>query len=362
MKAAVLNQRDGRFDVEDIDISAPISREVSVDVRAAGLCHSDLHFARNDFGTPIPAVFGHEVAGVVSALGPDVSEFEVGDHVVGCILQWCGRCVPCRAGRTYQCRDRSVTLRDPAQGHRLTRRGEPIHAMFGTAGFAEATLIHENQLAKVPKDLPFPQAAILGCGTVTGVGAAINTAAVRPGDAIAVIGVGGVGLNVLSGARLAGATQLIAVDLHPAKLELAKRFGATDVIDASKTDPVEIVRALSGGGVHHAFEVVGTQRTALQALEMLADGGGAYLIGVQAPGSSITVDIMAGLISTQRKLQGVYFGNTNLKTDIPLYADLYLQGRLNLDDLISREIDLTEINEAYGDLEDGEIARAVIRF
>lgn len=360
MKAAVLNALDGTFNVEEIQRSNPVGREVLVDVKASGLCHSDLHMAENDFGTPLPAVLGHEVAGIVQEVGPDVTEFAVGDHVVASLVQFCGHCESCLSGRTYQCQHPEETLRAATIDPRLSKDGKPVTQAFGTGGFAEQAVVHENQLVKVPDAVPFPQAAILGCGTVTGAGAAINTADVQPGDTVAVIGVGGVGLNVISGARLAGAARIIAIDLQPQKLELAKRFGATDVINSGDVDAVAAVLELTGGGVNHAFEVIGLKVTSKQAIGMTKVGGGAYLIGVHKPGSTIDVDVLGELLVSQRRIQGVYMGSTNIKHDIPMYANLYLQGRFNLDDLISKEIDISEINDAYAELKNGAIARSVI--
>jgi len=360
MKAAVLNEINGKFEIEDIEIDTPKKREVLVAVKASGLCHSDLHMSEGDFGVPLPAVFGHELAGIVEAIGPDVREFKVGDHVVASLVQYCGHCEACLDGRTYQCAHPAETLRDTADGQRLTRNGKPVTAVFGTAAFAEYSLVHENQLVKVPDALPFPQASILGCGCVTGAGAAINTANVRPGDTVAVIGVGGVGLNVISGARLAGAARIIAIDMQPAKEKLARQFGATDFIDAGKGDAVELVRALTKGGVDHAFEVIGLKATSHQAIKMARLGGGAYLIGLHKVGATIEVDVLDDLITRQVIVRGVYMGSSNIKHDIPMYAELYLQGRFNLDDLISKEIKLSEINVAYEELKKGEIARSVI--
>ncbi len=360
MKAAVLNKIDATFDIEDIQIDKPKGREVLVEIKASGLCHSDLHMAENDFGVPLPAVFGHELAGIVKEVGPDVREFKVGDHVVGSLIQYCGHCEACLDGRTYQCEHPNETMRSPDEGQRLTRDGQPLTPVFGTSAFAEYSLVHENQLAKVPDEIPFPQASILGCGCVTGAGAAINTAAVKPGDTVAVIGVGGVGLNVISGAKLAGAARIVAVDMQPAKEELARKFGATDFISAGEGDAVEAVRALTGGGVDHAFEVIGLKSTSEQSIKMARKGGGAYLIGIHKPGAPINVDVLIDLIVNQVSVKGVYMGSTNIKHDIPMYANLYLQGRFNLDDLISKEINIAEINDAYQELKKGMIARSVI--
>jgi S-(hydroxymethyl)glutathione dehydrogenase/alcohol dehydrogenase len=360
MKAAVLNELNGIFEIEEVQIGKPIGREVLVEVKASGLCHSDLHMSEHDFGVPLPAVFGHELAGIVKEIGPDVREFAVGDHVVGSLIQYCGHCEACLDGRTYQCANPNETLRKAEDGQRLTRDGKPVTAVFGTSGFAELSLVHENQLAKVPDEIPFPQASILGCGCVTGAGAAINTANVRPGDTVAVIGVGGVGLNVVSGARLAGASRIIAIDMNAGKEKLARQFGATDFIDASKGDALEILRNLTDGGVNHAFEVIGLKATSQQAIKMARLGGGAYLIGLHKVGSSIEVDVLSDLIVRQVSVRGVYMGSSNIKHDIPMYARLYLQGRFNLDDLISKEIKLSEINDAYRELKTGAIARSVI--
>ncbi|MEN5282489.1 Zn-dependent alcohol dehydrogenase [Serratia marcescens] len=360
MKAAVLNASNGIFTVENIQIDKPIGREVLVEVKASGLCHSDLHMAESDFGVPLPAVFGHELAGVVKDIGPDVREFKIGDHVVGSLIQYCGHCEACIDGRTYQCEHPEETLRHESDGQRLSRDGQPVTPVFGTSAFAEFTLVHENQLVKVPDELPFPQAAILGCGCVTGAGAAINTANVKAGDTVAVIGVGGVGLNVISGARLAGASRIIAIDMQPAKEALASKFGATDFINAGDGEAVEQVRALTAGGVNHAFEVIGLKSTSEQAIKMVRKGGGAFLIGVHKPGSTINVEVLNDLLLNQVSVTGVYMGSTNIKHDIPMYANLYLQGRFNLDDLISKEINIAEINDAYEALKSGTIARSII--
>lgn len=361
MKAAVLNANEGRFDIEEVSIDVPKGREVLVDVKACGLCHSDLHLAEANFGTPLPAVLGHELAGVVVQVGPDVRELKVGDHVVGSLIQFCGHCVACLSGRTYQCENPHETMRPAADGFRLTRTsdGKPVYTGFGTAAFAEQTLVHENQLVKVPDAVPFPQASILGCGVITGAGAAINSADMRPGETAVVIGVGGVGLNVIAGAKLAGAHRIIAIDAQPQKEELARKFGATDFINAKDGDAVAAVKALLPKGSDHVFEVIGLVPTTEQAIQMARSGGSVYLIGLHRPGQTFAVP---GLDVTIRQidLKGVFMGSSNIKRDIPMFADLYLQGRFNLDDLVSREVNISEINEAYEDLKHGAIARSVI--
>ena len=360
MKAAVLNALDGTFQIETIEISEPEGHEVLVEVKASGLCHSDLHVAQRYMGLPLPAVLGHEVAGVVKAIGPDVREFMIGDHVVGSLIQFCGHCVECLGGHTYRCSHPEETQRGAGSHPRLTRNGEPVTQGAGTGAFAEFALVHQNQLVKIPEELPFPQASLLGCGTITGAGAALNTAGVRPGETVAVLGIGGVGLNVISGAALAGASRIVAIDTQPKKEQLARKFGATDFIDASAGDSVAALRALVPNGVDHAFEVVGIKATSEQIIKMVRKGGGAYMIGMHPHDKPIDVNVMVDLIVNQISVKGVYMGSTNIKHDIPMYAQLYMQGKLNLDDLISREINISEINEAYKELTGGAIARSVI--
>jgi S-(hydroxymethyl)glutathione dehydrogenase/alcohol dehydrogenase len=360
MKAAVLHAFDGTFDVEDVELAAPIRHEVVVDVKASGLCHSDLHMAQNNFGAPLPQVLGHEVAGIVAEVGPDVTEFAVGDRVVGSLIQVCGHCAACRAGRPYQCRHPEETLRGPGEPPRITAGGQPVVQMFGMGGFAERALIHENQLAKLPDDVPWPQAAILGCGVITGAGAAINTAGVKPGDTVAVVGLGGVGLNVINGARLAGAERIIGVDRQTAKFPLATKFGATDTVDSGACDAAAAIREMTDGGVDVAFEVIGLAETTKIAVQATRTGGGIYLIGIWKPGTKLELDPLGDLLMQQKRVQGVMMGSTDIRHDIPMYARLYLAGRFDLDDLISREISLAGINDAYAELEKGEIARSVI--
>ncbi|MDP9984585.1 S-(hydroxymethyl)glutathione dehydrogenase/alcohol dehydrogenase [Pseudarthrobacter oxydans] len=358
MKAAVINEINGRFDVEEVSIGDPVGREVLVQVKAAGLCHSDLLVASIDRGRPLPMVVGHEMAGIVAAVGPDVRDLAVGDHVVGSEVKFCGHCEECLAGHSYRCVNPGEISRPRAAGSKLRRSSGDVHA-FGVAAFAEYTICHANSLVRIPRELPFPQAAVLSCAAITGVGAALNTAKVQPGDTVAVIGLGGIGLNILSGARIAGATTIIGVDVHPAKLELATRFGATHVANSSTEDAVARVREISGRGVHHSFEAIGLGATQAQAIEMTRVGGGAYFIGIPQ-GAPLEVDVLRSLIASQRRIQGVYMGSSNIRRDIPMYAELYLQGRLNLDDLVAQEIPLEGINDAYRLQESGAIARSVI--
>ncbi|MCU1482996.1 MAG: alcohol dehydrogenase [Subtercola sp.] len=362
MKAAVIEQIGQPFVVrDDYELDSPIGREILVDVKASGLCHSDIYVATKELGMPLPLVLGHEVSGVVTEIGPDVTEFRVGDHVVACLAGFCGHCDRCLDGKPNLCRNYPIgTQRKPGEKPRVSLGGQALYQFSEIAGFAEQVLLHENNAVVVPDAVPFPQAALLGCGVTTGAGAAINSAGVRVGDNVAVIGCGGVGLNTLQGAALAGARTIIAIDLQPSKLELAKKFGATHTINPAEVDPVEAVKEITGGGADHAFEVIGgLKKTLEQAIAMLATGGTAYFIGAQPPEATLEIH-PDFFLTNKRGLRGVYMGGTNFKRDIPMYAQLYLQGRFNLDDLLSNEISIDEVNEAYKELEKGGIARSVI--
>jgi len=358
MKALVVNALSRGFDFEDVQIAAPIGREVLVNVQASGLCHTDLLFATHNI-VPMPAVLGHEVAGIVAAVGPDVAQFHVGDHVVGSLAQVCGACDRCLSGRSFQCKHPESTVRRPTDAPRLSRNGIGLFQGFGLGGFAEQALIHENQLALVPKELPFAQAALLGCGVVTGAGSVLNTANVSAGDTVVIFGAGGVGLNAVSGARIAGASSIVVIDIQEKRLEEARRFGATDVVDSTKTKPVEAVRDLLPEGPDHVFDFVGQKSVAEQGLAMLGVGGGLYLVGVDKPEVTLDLNIFDA-IGGQKRVKGVNFGSTNAKRDIPMYAELYLQGRMNLDDLVSKKISLRDVNDGYAALKDGLLNRVVV--
>jgi len=358
MKALVVNALGRGFDLEDVDIAAPMGREVLIDVQASGLCHTDLLFATHDI-VPTPAVLGHEVSGIVAEVGPDVTQFRIGEHVVGSLTQSCGTCARCVSGRSFQCQSPDATLRRPSEAPRLSRRGVGLFQGLGLGGFAERALVHENQLAALPRDMPFAQAALLGCGVVTGAGAVLNTAKVSAGDSVVIFGTGGVGLNAVSGARIAGASRIVVVDIQPQRLEAAEKFGATDVINSTKTDPVQAVRDLLAGGADHVFDFVGLKTVAEQGVAMLAVGGGLCLVGVTRPEVNVELNIFDA-IGGQKRIQGVNFGSTNFKRDIPMYAGLYLQGRMNLDDLVSRRIALPEVNDGYAALKDGSLNRVVV--
>ncbi|MFV0374727.1 zinc-binding dehydrogenase [Microbacterium sp.] len=345
--------------MEDLSPGEPRGREVLVEVKAAGLCHSDMNVATIDRGRTLPLIAGHEMAGVVRAVGAEVRNLRVGDHVVGTEVRLCGECEECVAGAPFRCLAPESLERGADEPPRFTRGGDRV-ATLGISAFAEVSIAHENQLVRIPREVPFPQASIISCAVSTGVGAVLNAARVRPGETVAVIGLGGVGLNIVQGARLAGAERIIGVDVSADKLDFARRFGATDVVDAQSEDVVERVRELSGRGVHHAFECSGARAPLDQALLLPRKGGTTYLIGIPRDPRPLEIQPLPTLIGAQRSVTGVYMGSTDPRRDIPLLCEFYLQGRLNLDDLVAREIDICQINEAYADQAAGALARTVI--
>ncbi|WP_226948584.1 Zn-dependent alcohol dehydrogenase [Rhizorhabdus wittichii] len=345
--------------IEDVDLDGPRPDEVRIRVAASGLCHSDYHFIVGDMPHPLPVVLGHEASGIVEAVGENVRHVKVGDAVVSCISTYCGECTQCQTGHNYRCDDKPA--RAPAIGEaRLSQAGKPVHQFGQLGGFAEEMLIHAHSVSRIPEDMPLDVACLLGCAVLTGVGAAIERAKVRPGDMVAVIGCGGVGLNVIQGARLAGASRIIAVDLNPAKLELAKVFGATDLV-AGGDGVVEQVRELTKGGVDYAFEVIGLAPTVRQAFMMLRKGGAAVMVGVPKFGSDISIPAMP-FLQQEVSLISSMMGSVPFQVAIPRYAQLYLEGRLNLDSLVSQRIALTDINKGYEQLAAGSVARSVITF
>jgi len=290
----------------------------------------------------------------------------VGDHVVGAALQPCGECSGCLRGKLWACRNPGALDRQPTDEPRLRDEQGSIAQLQGLGGFAEQALIHENQLVAINRAMPFEQASVIGCAVATGGGAVFNVAQVQPGDTVAVFGCGGVGLNAIQAAALAGATRIIGIDIQGDKLKLAKRFGATDVVDSSVTDVVETVRELTGGdGVQHAFVMVGVTAVADSAVQILDFDGTVYLVGAAGTGAELPLRISptdTPFLPYQQGVRGSWLGSSNFYHDIPMYVELYLAGRLNLDDLVSQTISLDEINEACEALERGGIARSVIVF
>jgi len=360
MRAAVLMKTGEPLEFLEVDLDEPQGAEVVVEVRASGICHSDIA-ACTVVEHPDPLIPGHEVAGVVTAIGPDVRSVKVGDHVVACEIRSCGHCDDCIRGRSYMCTRVEETERPESAAPRASMSGRTVTAFSHIGGFAPAIMLHENNLVVIADDIPFDIAAVMGCGVVTGAGAAINAAEVRVGDTVAVIGCGGVGLSVIAGAAIAGARRVIAIDVVPEKLELARAFGATDVIDARAVDPVEAVRALTDGvGVLHAFECVGGKATAFQALELTRAVGHTHLIGIQPPDRVFELRPFSDLLMPKKNIRTVYMGSSTFRYDIPLYLDFWRQGRFPLDLLVGRRISLSEVNDAFAAVGNDGVARTVI--
>jgi S-(hydroxymethyl)glutathione dehydrogenase/alcohol dehydrogenase len=360
MRAALLREIPGKLEIDEVEIGSPGPREVLIRTAAAGLCHSDLHFMEGKYPYMTPAVLGHESAGVVEAVGDQVTYVKPGDHVITCLSVYCGNCEPCLTGHLSLCGDKAATQRAVDDPPRLTHAGGPAFPLLDMGSFAEQMLIHEHGLVKIDPEMPLDRAALIGCGVTTGVGAVFNTARVEPGSTVAVIGCGGVGLNCIQGAAIAGAAKVIAVDMNPSKLELAKQFGATDVVDASAGDPIGAVQELTGGGVHYSFEAIGLKDTAEQAFGMLRSGGACTVIGMIPIGQN--VEIPGWQLLGEKKLQGSNMGSNRFRVDMPRYIQLYLDGRLKLDELVSRRISLDEVNDGFDAMKAGEVARSVIVF
>ena len=359
MKAAVLREINKPLEIEDVQHGKPGPREVLIRTAAAGVCHSDLHFQDGSYPYMLPAILGHESAGIVEAVGADVTYVKPGDHVITCLSAFCGHCEPCLTGRMSLCGEPELQ-RGESEPSRLAKGDENIAQFLNLSSFAEYMLVHEHTVAKIREDMPLDIAALIGCGVTTGVGAVIHTAKVEAGSTVAVIGCGGVGLSAINGAALAGASRIIAVDMVPSKLELARKFGATDFVNAGECDPVEAIRELTSGGVHYSFEAIGLAATAQQAFKMLRFGGTATIIGMIPVGTM--VELHGPEFLMERKMQGSNMGSNRFRVDMPRFVELYLQGRLHLDDLISKRIRLEDINQGMDDLRTGEVARSVIMF
>jgi S-(hydroxymethyl)glutathione dehydrogenase/alcohol dehydrogenase len=359
-RAAVLHAYASPLVIESLELRDPRPDEVLVRLAASGVCHSDLSVQRGLLRVPPPCVLGHEGAGVIEAVGERVRSLAPGEHVVLSWIDRCGTCVYCEAGRPHLC---DKTMVDAASGRDdAFRRGDTVVGrMAGVGSFAERTLVPASAAVKIPGDVPLDRACLVGCGVMTGVGAAINTADIRPGQQVAVFGCGGVGLNVIQGAALRGAGRIVAVDREPRKLALAERFGATDVVAADgQTDVPAVVRETTGGlGADWSFEVIGLPDVMLQAYHATRRGGTIVIVGMTALDQ--TVPIPTGLLVLEEKrVVGSLYGSANPQRDMPVLVDLYVRGRLNLDDLVSRRIGLDEVNEALAAMERGDVARSVI--
>ena len=358
MKAAIFHGPNQPLTIEQVEIDSPGPHEVKVRTMASGVCHSDLHFVDGLYPYPAPAILGHEAAGIVEEVGDQVEYVKPGDHVIACLSVFCGHCENCLSGKPNLCQSK------PGRGFAgkpyFTMNGAPVFQFLSVSSYAEQMLLHENAIVKIREDIPFEQAALIGCGVTTGVGAALNTAKVEPGSSVAVWGAGGVGLAAIQGARIAGARQIIAVDMVESKLATAKQLGATHIVDASSGDPVKAVMDLTGGGAEYTFEAIGNKRAAEQCFEALAPGGTATIIGMIPVGQKIELDGPAFL--SEKRIQGSNMGSNRFRKDMPRYLDFYLQGRLKLDEMITRKGKLEDVNEAFRAMKAGEVARTVLTF
>ncbi len=363
-RAAVFVEVGAPLSIEEVDVSDPLSGEILVRTAACGVCHSDLHFMQGSLVGPVPTIPGHEPAGIVESVGPGVKSVEPGDHVIACTSIFCGQCVQCLQGRPHLCTDRRASRRSKGDPPRLAWKGQELKQFADLSGFSEYMLVHERAVVKVDDDVGLDRAALIGCGVTTGVGAALNTAQVRPGSSVAVFGAGGVGCSIIQGARIAGARQIRTIDIRPSKLETAEHFGATDTIltgnDAPDTDPVRVIKKLSRGGVDYAFDAVGNAGLAANCLYSLSPRGKAVIVGAIPQGRKLELD--PGHFYVEKALTGSLMGSNRFKIDALEYVDLYRQGKLDLDSMVSERLPLEDINDAFAAMEAGEVTRSVITF
>ena len=361
VKGACMYAFNEPLKVESFTLKAPREDEVSVKVVASGVCHSDLSVLQAKLPMPPPCILGHEGAGIVEEVGKGVKHLKAGDHVVLAWVQPCGRCHFCVHAKPHLC---EAGLQSAMAGEDFVfeKDGMPIGRMAGVGSFADHTLVRASAAIKIPDDVPLDRACLVGCGVMTGVGAAINTAKVAPGDTVAVFGCGGVGLNVIQGAALCGASRIIAVDLVDSKLKLATQFGATDLVNGKEVDAPSAIRDLTDGlGVDWAFEVIGAPAVIAQAYMALKRGGKVVVVGVPGFGQDITIPGFS-LPLEEKGVIGSLYGSANLRRDMLKLIDLYMRKRLKIDELISRTIKLEDVNAAFEAMEKGEVARSVIRF
>lgn len=360
MKAAILYASPGSLTIEDVWIDKPAPSEVLVQVGATGLCHSDLHYLENKYPMSNPIILGHEAAGIVEAVGQQVSYVKPGDHVIAFSRASCGRCEWCLSDRPTLCLQGGLARNTNESPRVRVKDGRSAIQFTGLGTFAEQMLVHQNSLVKIDSDIPFDRAALVGCAVPAGVGAVLRTAKVRTGATVAVIGCGGIGLNAIQGAVLAGASRIIAIDVVDGKLEMAREFGATDAINNREGDASAQVSELlpDAGGVDYTFEALGLRQTYELAFGLLRRGGTATMIGV----GNETFELPMAKFLDERKVQGSVMGSVKFREDLPYFLGLYTAGRLKLDELVSRRIPLAEINEGYAAISDGSIARSVVVF
>lgn len=365
-KAAVAKAVDAPLEILDVDLAGPKAGEIRVQLGASGVCHSDLSVVNGTLPIGLPAVLGHEGAGTITELGEGVDHLSVGDHIVISWVPQCGTCFFCERDQGELCEVGSVASMSGGlldMTSRFSLDGQPLMVMAASGTFSEETVIPAIGAVKIPNDVPLTDAALIGCGVLTGFGAAVNTASIRKGDTVAVVGCGGVGLNVIQGAKHAGAERIVAVDMVDGKLETAKKFGATDTVNAGDGNAVATVMELSGGrGADVAFEVIGLGPTIEQTFQMTRRGGQAIIVGV--PRFDVTFSLMPAmdLLVQEKQIRGSWYGGSNVQHDVPKLVELYGKGELKLDELISREISLEQVNDALDTMSSGEIARSVIKY
>ncbi len=365
MRAAVFYEAGKPLAVEEIEVAPPKEGEVLVRMVAAGVCHSDYHAIAGDMPVPAPIILGHEGAGVVEEVGPGVSSLKKGDHVVSVWRYSCGACEYCLTARPQLCpTGNEMRLNGSlSDGTKRFKKGSTeIGHFLGVSTFSEYSVVSERSALKIRDDMPLDKAALVSCAVITGVGAVVNGAGARPGESVAVFGAGGIGLNAIQGARLVGAEPIIAVDVMQNKLDMAKKFGATHLVNASDEDAVERIRELTGGqGAHHAIEAIGNTEVAAQAFNAVRRGGTAVMVGITSPKSTAAIPTL-DLVTQEKKLVGSLYGSSVPRLMVPRLIELYMAGKLNLDDLLTRSYPLEEINEAYEALIRGEVARSVIAY
>jgi Zn-dependent alcohol dehydrogenase len=363
-RAVVCRELNAPLVVETITVDPPRRGEVMIKLKACGVCHSDLSAVNGTIGLPFPLILGHEAAGEVVSVGDGVVDLAVGDHVVSSFIYMCGKCRFCAMGRPVLCLNQGnalATLPDRTLRTHDTR-GEPLHIFSGCGVMADYATLSVDNVVKIEPSIPLDCAALVGCAVTTGVGAVFNTARVVPGSSVVVFGCGGVGLNVVQGARIAGAGRIVAVDTLAAKLDMARQFGATDTLQiVADQDPVRPLKKLTGGGADYAFECVGSGDLAAVCFRVLGRGGVAVVVGVPKAGDSTTVRTMS-LPFEEKTLTGCYFGSCVPRVDFPRMLSLYSAGRLMLDELITRRYDIDEAPQAFADLASGKNARGIIEF
>lgn len=359
MKAAVCREFGAPLTIEAVRLDPPQTDELTVKIAACAICHSDITYMQGGWGGTLPAVYGHEAAGVVEAVGSGVADLAPGDHVVVTLIRACGRCRNCLQGRAVLCDGR---LRLDAEGPLHAPDGSPIFQAMRTGAFAERVTVHASQVVAIPKDVPLDCASLLACGVITGLGAVVNTAQVPAGTDVAVIGTGGVGLNSVQGASLCGARRVIAIDLSDGKLAAARRFGATHALNPAKEDLPAAVRQLTDGrGADYVFVTVGAKTAVEQSFGLLARGGTTVIVGMPASGVMAAFEPV-NLADGGQRVLGSKMGSARIRIDIPMLVDLYRQGRLKLDELISGRFPLEEVNAAMAEVTRGEALRNVIVF